>query len=143
MRPSPLCLMHAAPPPRGWSGNVTFTYDINDGVGNDTATVTLVIPRPGTLQPWTANYTAPYNANFTGPTSVLDELSAANPSAGTLTIVGLASEPPASVGTVTVSSNGSYVFVPATNWFGECGSLGAVHGEGRPPPLEALRRAGC
>ena len=109
------------PPPRGWSGNVTFTYSINDGVGNDTAVVTLVIPRPGALQPSTANYTAPYNANFTGPTSVLDNIRAANPSAGPLTLGNLTTQPAASVGTVTLLSNGSYVFVPATNWSGGCG----------------------
>lgn len=110
------------PPCRGWFGTVTFTYDITDGVGNDTATVTLVIPQPGVLQPSTANHTAPFNANFTGPTSVLDDVAAVNPGAGTLTVVGVVTQPPASAGNVTVYPNGSYVFVPAPDWSGERGA---------------------
>ena len=98
-------------------------------MGNDTASVTLVIPQPGALLAWTANYTAPYNANFTGPTSLLDEVTAANPGVGPVTVVGVVSQPPASVGTVTVSPNGSYVFVPAPDWSGECG-FGSACGQG-------------
>ena len=108
----------ASHPPRGWSGTVTFTYDITDGVGNDTATVTLNVPAPPALPPLEYNYTVPYNSNFTGPKTVLDDLKDQVPNAN-LTVVDV-NPPPANTGNVTVYPNGSYVFVPATNWTGEC-----------------------
>ena len=118
---------------RGFAGNVTFTYNISDGAGTANATVTLVIPQPAPLQSSTANYTASYNTNFTGPSSVLDDIQAANPGAGPLTVVGVTTQPPPSVGTVVVDANGSFVFVPAANWTGECGRGGRWGGGGATP----------
>lgn len=106
--------------PRSFSGTVTFQYTIEDSNGKqDTATVTLVVPPPPTpMAPVTVNYTAKFNTDFKGPASLLANISSANPGAN-ITVLGLISKPPAAVGEVVVSPDGSFVFKPAANWSGE------------------------
>ena len=103
-------------PCSSFSGNVTFDYTIQDADGKQsTAKATLVVAEPAALAPVTVNYTAVANTDFIGPASLLDGINSTNPGAN-LTVLGLTSTPPAAVGQVVVSPNGSFVFKPASNW---------------------------
>ena len=100
-------------------GNVTFVYTITDGVTPVTATVTLTIAPPADLSPALYSYTAPFNQNFSGPSSVLDDVVSTNPNPQ-LEVVELTTVPnPATVGSVEINPDGTYVFTPVDGWFGE------------------------
>lgn len=112
----------APPPSRStFSGNVTFSYTTKDGTGlQDTASVTLVVAQPAPMSPVTFNYTAAFNKAFDGPNPLVAGITSSNPSAQ-LSVVGVTSKPAADVGSVTVNPDGTFVFTPASDWFGERG----------------------
>lgn len=117
--PSPSCISPRLACRGFLGGNVTFVYTISDGVTPVTATVTLIVPPANGITPAVYNYTAPFNADFDGPRSVLDDITSTNPGAQ-LVAVELISRPNATaVGSIDISPNGSFVFRPVPGWFGE------------------------
>lgn len=96
-------------PPAGFSGDVTFSYDVTDGT--DTTTVSVVITvQNGTVAPRTDTQQVPSS----GPT-VIDVLAGLqDPDGGTLTLVGV-TQP--EHGTVEIV-DGKLVYTPEPGWSG-------------------------
>ncbi|PKQ69743.1 Ig-like domain-containing protein [Raineya orbicola] len=102
-------------PNTGFSGTVSFTYQVCNGVTPinqcDTAVATIVVlPPPVAVND---NAVTPINTPVSGNLSTNDNL----PSGGTYTYT-IATPPNPAQGTVTINPDGTYTFTPATGFTG-------------------------
>ncbi len=106
-------------PTSTFTGTVTFTYRVSDGTTtSNTSTVTITVTASN-QPPVAANdsYTTNKNTTLTiaAPGVMTND---SDPDAGNTITTTLISGTPAADGTVTLSANGSFTFVPANNYTG-------------------------
>ena len=139
-----------------FSGNVTFTYTVSDGVSPDTAnaTVTLVIATPNSLPVVDDAYSSDYNAPIVVSTLATGLLSndGPSPTGGALAVSAITVNVSASAGTLSQVdlSQGTFVFTPVRGFRGpatfkyseSCGMGAREGGRWRATRASARRWAG-
>ena len=113
------------PARRGFSGQVTFTYSVTDGISlvAASALATLVVaPAGALLVPVNYTFETPFETSIDSDksTNLLADVRSSDPARKMrLVVKAVIKDPPPSEGNVTVKPDGSYVFVPAKGFFGE------------------------
>ena len=111
-------------PPAGYVGDDSVTFTIGDGTASSTATMTLFVAGVTAKD---AVYTAPHDQTLTDPPSLL--INATDPGGNSLSVVAIngdstaigSSVPTAAGGTVTVTSDGYFIYAPPTGFVGNDG----------------------